>query len=285
MKSLPKLFQIPLCLALSASIGCERGPDQFRILEVIPAATAGELRLNQPLTIVFSRNVDPSSVSSDALGLRLADGRRGRGRLLVSGARVEFHPGPVRSAGLADGGYGRGGGATLKLRGFPDRDGVLSADGEPLASTIRIDLRIVEVGEPADRLFLDLDGGASPRLLNRLKPVGEEFARVRPMGKVRLIFSEPLHPASVTSRTIRMLFDNPDRDPVDIALDFRQEESRAVVDLCPVDGFLQDGTRYLLVLGGEGVRDLAGHGYDPSSLQEVRIRVDPEGEAVLGERP
>lgn len=285
MDSLPKLFQIVFCVTILGSSGCERDPDRFRLLEVIPAAASGALMLNKPLTLVFSENVDPSSVSSDALGLRLAAGRPGRGRVVVSGARVEFHPEPVKSVALDDGGYGRGGRVTLDLRGFPSRSGILSVRGEPLAGSVRIALPVVEVDGAATRLFLDLDGGASPRLLNRLKPVGEEFARVQPMGKLRLIFSEPLHPASVTAQTVRLLFDNPDRNPVKVALDFQQEEFRAVVDLRPEGGFLHDDARYLLVLGGEGVRDLAGHGYDPASLQELRIRVDPEGEAVLGERP
>ena len=275
-----------LCLLAGLLWGCGPDPGEFRVTEILPPPSAGPLLLNQTLTIVFSDTVDPSSVSRESISLRLAGGLEARGRLSVAGARVRFHPAPVSSVDLEDGGYLEGGELTLTLSGFPGRNGVLSGAGETLRSTAVFHLEVVtaSAGPPA-ALFLDPDGGAPPRLLNRLKPPGEEFARVRPGGRIRLVFSEPLLPGSVHSGTIQLLYDNPDRDPVESEILFDQGEARAVVELRPAGGFRQDGVRYLLVLSGAGVRDLVGNRYDSSSVQEARLRVDARGDEIVGGNP
>ena len=274
------------CLLIGLLSACNRDSGGFQVIEILPSPSAEPLRLNQVLTIVFSEDVDPSSVSPGAIQIRLADGQPAQGRLETAGSRVRFHPAPVQDERLTDGGYREGGGLSLTLPGFPSRSGVFSGTGDPLQATSCYRLQAVSPsGGPPSGFFVDVDGGAPPRLLNRLTRPGEGFGLVRPGGRIRLWFSEPLLPACVHSESIRLFYDNPDRDPVESQLTFEQGESDAVVELSPAGGFLQDGARYLLVLGGVGVRDLVGNGYDPTSVQEVRIRVDALGDEILGGSP
>ncbi|MBI4879740.1 MAG: Ig-like domain-containing protein [Planctomycetes bacterium] len=263
---------------------CSGGKEEFRLVEVIPAASAEPLRLNEPLTFVFSREVDPSSVTAQAVAIRRSDGQPAEGRLATGGDRVTFVPRVVGAAAPLDGGYGAAESVTAELEAFPSRLGVLSASGEPLARPHCSTHHVVPAGDPAaslSALFLDAARGVGPRLTNRLKAPGERFATVRPGGRIRLEFSEPLWPPSVNQGTIRLRYDNPDRDPVDATLELEQDERRAAVELWPRGGF-QAGTRYLLGLGEPGVLDLAGTEFDAGGACEVPIRVLEDDPAAPG---
>lgn len=276
-----------LLALLLVAPACPRVSEDLSLLEVLPDPRAGPLQLNAQLTLVFDAKVDPSSVTDAAVRLRLGDGRQARGTFSVRGNRVIFTPAAVLTPALDGGGYGGGGDLLLELPGFPSRTGVLSAAGRALAGTHRSRFRIVDptVEAPRAALFQDPRPGAGPALVNQLKVPGAEFALVRPGGVIRLRFSEPLDPASVHSRRLRLLYDNPDRDPVDTEIRLLENRMEAVVELRPTDGFRLDDTLYILVLGDPGVTDLVGSGYDPAAIQEVRIRVSASGEALLGSEP
>ncbi len=272
-----------LALLLAA---CSGGEEEFRVVEAIPPASAEPLRLNEPLTFVFSRAVDPSSVTARSLVLRRSDGVPAEGRFAVEDARVTFLPRAVGARAPLDGGYGAAASVEAELEAFPSRLGVLSTHGEPLARPHRSRHAIVPAATPPaagfPALFLDVARGIGPRLANRLKAPGDRFATVPPGGHIHLQFTEPLWPPSVNQETIRLLYDNPDRDPVDTVIELVQDQESAIVELWPRDGF-QQGTRYLLGLGEPGVLDLAGTEFDAGGVGEVPIRVLEQGAAAPGQ--
>lgn len=271
----------PAALAATAllAVACSRAADDFRLVEVIPAPGGAPLRLNEELTLVFSADVDPSSVSDASVAVLKGDGAPARGLLSVAGARVTFAPEPVRSAALDDGGFGPGGSARVSLMGFPARSAVRSARGTPLAGAYRADFRVTDPRAAGGPKFVDRDPGP-PRVLARgaLDP-GGGAASVRPGGWVQLTFSEPLLPGSVQAATIRLYYDNPDRTPVEAELFLDQSLRGARVYVRPRGGF-ERGTHYLLDCGAPGVVDLAGE--ELAEDLTLCLRAEDAGPAIAG---
>lgn len=261
----------PGLAVLLAFAACGRGAD-FELVSFDPPAAAGKLALNAPITLEFSDDVDPSSVSPASISIRIADGAAARGRFACSGRRIRFVPQGVTAPDLNDGGYGNGGWLTVELRAFPSRSGVRAADGRPLRVPARARFDVVPASA-AGGLFLDPAAGVGPRLLAVAGRPAAARVEVAAGGGLVLGFSEPLAPASVGPHALRLLYDNPDRDPVDTVVMLLHNDEQGVVEVRPRGGFDAVGTRYLLLLGDPGVTDLVGNPYDSAARQELAVEV------------
>lgn len=264
----------------SLFMGCSRNAEPLSLVEVIPTSGSDDVRLNQPLILLFSEDLDPSSVHSDSIRLVFDGGQKAEGRFLTSGAQVTFVPAPVSLPTLDDGGYGGGGLMRLTLAAFPSRVGVLSSGGKALEASTEAVWTVLHPetgGVDSARIFIDSIPGTGPRLLSELASSTSEF-HVAPGGRIKLEFSEPLSPASVVADPIGLYYDNPDRDPLVVKIDFKQGELTSVISLWPEGGF-QQGTRYLLRLSDPGVTDLAGTPFDGEGLpDEFVILVESDQE-------
>ncbi len=262
-------------------VGCSER-DDFRVVEVIPTAEAGVLRRNEPVTILFNAEIDPSSVTPRSVRVLLDDGRPAEGRLEPDGARVVFVPDAVRDASLVDGGYRDAREVSVRIAGFPSRGGVLSAGGQPLATPFDQRYRVAPLGDGDARFLAFVDVAPGPPY--RIGPDSAAFV-VGPDDALAIEFSEPLFPPSVTPETIRLSYDNPDHDPVPTVLELASEPTRARVLVRPVGGF-QLGTDYVLQLATPGVRDLVGTPFDGGGRRtefRVHVAVEPSGDP--GGRP
>ncbi len=277
---------IVLLLAADVS-GCAREPAAFAVKEVIPRPEQGALRLNDELTIVFTAPVDPSSVGPQSLRVWSADGAPIEGSFEVGDDRVTFVPRPVSAPDWSDGGWRPGQRVDVSLSAYPDRTGVMSTDGMPLDRPLRLRFSVLDPrGAPAASPppFRDVAIGAGPALVNRALLVadGGDRVRVRPDGRIRLAFSEPLDPRTVTSDTIRVRFDNPQHANVPCELTLVQSRRSAEVFVRPRDGFPTDSP-LILDLGAPGPTDLVGTPFEGTVL--LRVDGDPAAAECAGGAP
>lgn len=232
----------------AAPLGCSDPPPEFGVRAVTPEPRVG-LRLNEPLSLVFSADVDPSSVSADSVVVS-SGGARVAGRLSTQGARVTFEPSPFTRADLGDGGYPPGAEVDVRIAAFPARTGVRAADGRPLARPFHGVFATRRLGDRPgpDGPFVDASPGRGPELVDGPEWVG---------GWVRLGLSEPIWPGSLDAVAVQLRFDDPDRTAVPVEVRLGQGADRADLFLRPRDGFAP-GTGYILHVGG-GLCDLAGN--------------------------
>ncbi len=265
---------------------CIRAPVPFAVKEILPRPEQGPLRLNDEITIVFTAPIDPSSVCAQSVGFWGADAVPVEGPLEVGEDRVTFVPRPVELADWSDGGYRAGQTVDLALAAFPERTGVLSVDGAPLDAPFRARFHVVDshatspvAGAPP--AFRDVAVGAGPVLTNRsaLVAKGGDRVRVRPDGTIRLDFSEPLDPRSVTPDTIRLSFSNPGHARVPCELVLEQGRRTASVRVRPQGGFALDAP-LVLDLGAPGPTDLVGTPFEGTVL--LQVEPDASGPAVAG---
>jgi Bacterial Ig-like domain len=259
--------------------GCSRAPEPFRVIAVAPAPGSAPLRLNESITIRFSRAVDPSSVHPESIHLADATGRRARGEWRVGGDRITFRAAPPTAFDLADGGFAPGSTVRLRIAGFPGRDGVLAINGDPLVTAFAGEYVVVAVSDSGDAACVDAAPGEPARLINADALRGP--ARVAPEGVVKLLFSEPLAPRSVVPEAFELRFANESRDLVPCQVELRQDAAHCAVMVRPVAGFQPD-TRYLLAFSRErSVRDLGGLPLDDQPA--IALEVTRDGAAVLGD--
>ncbi len=266
------LLLLPL---LGGGLACADRPS-FRLVGHHPGENEGPLRRNEAITLLFDREVDPSSVGAESVRVERADGTPAAGRLEVEGRRVRFVPRPGRTGTWEDGGYGDSDRVAVVLAGFPGR-GVLSASGRiPLGEAVRRELSLAPPpdGRPSARSFRDpVPGG--PRLA-RPPAAGAGVFEVPAGAALALHFSEPLFPPIQEPVTLR--FDDRDRTRVETSTELVQGERDAVLLVRPADGF-REGTRYLLELRPEHLTDLVGSRFDGRGLpREYGVRVIPAAE-------
>ena len=239
--------------------GCGREPPTFEV-DTLQPATSSPLRLNEPLEIRFTDDVDPSSVHKRSVQVMSSRGEAVDGRLETTGRKVTFRPRPVSEPTLDDGGLRLGEEVSVVLPGFPSRSGVRSSSGRGLAETFARAFTVVDADDVTApmALFLDPDPRSGPRVLNRAVGPAEPPMPVAAGGWFVLVLSEPIWPASLDHGAIRLLFDDPDRTPVAAELRLKQDHDRAEVWMRPADGF-QPGTRYLVDVAGLKLLDLGGN--------------------------
>lgn len=253
-RTVPRSLAILNAALLLAWVACSRTVDGFRLLTILPDPAQGALALNAPITLRFDREVDPSSVTASSIELR-CDGRAASGRFEIDGSRVTFLPHPVSTQEGTDGGYVPGGELRLVIEGFPGRAGVLDRAGRPLERSVRQSWRVADVSAPT--AFLDTVPGRAPSVTNLAALGSAEPRKVKPSGFVRIAFSEPVLPSTVSAAAIDLRFDNPDRSPVAAEIQFSQGETTSEILVRPVDGFQRE-TRYLLSLAGGVLTDPSG---------------------------
>lgn len=267
-------------LALTWAACSERG-ETFRVVSLSPDPGAGPIRLNEPIVARFSAVVDPSSVGERSFAFRAADGALARGSLRVVDDTVTFLPDPPARPDFTDAGFAPGARYVLALSGFPARDGVFSAAGDPLGSPFRAEYVALEppIEASGATVFVDPRPSRPPALENgeRLRVAGDSVA---PDGAIALEFSEPLLPGSVSARAFDLRFDNPEREKVPFTVAFEQGRARAVVRLRPEGGFRPD-TAYLLLLDPPmKLLDLVGNPID--EFAPIAFRCTEGGRRELG---
>ncbi|MFT5050403.1 MAG: hypothetical protein ACI8QZ_001805 [Chlamydiales bacterium] len=144
------------CWALAA-LGCSRPavvPRTLRLERIQPESTDG-VYLNEDLIFTFSRPVDLSTVTSEALKVVDADGREAHGRWRVTGRMVRFQPSPVLAGDLSGGGYRPGTTYQVRITGFPQLDGIRAVGGAPLGSSFTWGFRTVAVSDQRGGFVFD----------------------------------------------------------------------------------------------------------------------------------
>ncbi len=181
---------------------CSRGasaPAPFAIVRTSPplGAQAEPLLLNDAITVYFSADVLPVSVTGDSVTLVDADGRGVPGTLRVGANWVSFHPVPPVTAELDDGSYRPGASYRLFVAGSPRPDAVRAADGRRLAAAAAFDVRIAAADRPPAGLPAPLRPPATDLpLLLRGADVPQQLPADEP--RLQLHFTQPLLPTSVT---------------------------------------------------------------------------------------
>lgn len=123
----------------------------LELVRVIPRGDSTAIRLNDDLRLIFSEELDPSSITSSSVKLlNKATGRDAVGRWSIDGAELTFQPrGPLR-ADLRDGGFEPGAEYVLTMGGFPDLSGPRSIHNRGLRYPIRHEFQVVARGGRSD---------------------------------------------------------------------------------------------------------------------------------------
>ena len=195
-------------LGLSLLAACARSepaPAPFTIARTSPAldGAAAPLLLNDAVTVYFSADVLPVSVTPDSVTVVDEDGRGVPGTLRVGANWVSFHPVPPVTADLQDGSYRPGATYRLLVAGSPRPDAVRSADGRWLASAAAFDLRIAGVHDRPDGLPAPLRPPPHELpLLLQTAELSQQLPADEP--RLRLHFTQPLLPASVRAQAFEI---------------------------------------------------------------------------------
>jgi hypothetical protein len=148
----PSAFALLLAAACSGAQGAEKR--SLRITDIDPESKQGVF-LNEPLTIHFTEELDPLSVSRESVVIETEQGERARGSLSVEGDRIVFRPDVPHAPDLSDGGYRPGALYQVRIAGFPSPDGIRAASGRPLAQTRRGSFTTVALDTPRRTLLFD----------------------------------------------------------------------------------------------------------------------------------
>ena len=126
-------------LLLAACSRVAPAPEPFRITRVSPQldAQSPRLLLNDSITVYFSADVLPVSVTSDSVTLLDERGLSIPGSLRVGANWVTFQPTPPVTAELNDGSFRPGGAYWLMVAGSPRPDAVRAA-AQALADGVRV---------------------------------------------------------------------------------------------------------------------------------------------------
>lgn len=188
--------------------GCDRTfdgvPASFVLEQVSPRA--GEVLLNQTLTLHFSEPVDPMSVTRTSLSIVDEEGAPARGTVRVDGSRVQFVPDPPLAADLSDGGLRHGTRYRLEARGFPHLDGLRSVEGRPMRSTYRWSFVTVPWADDPRELFFERERSAvEPLWLVGSVLLGDDWwLRMRAGELLTIQSGRPILPSSVRSEDFEL---------------------------------------------------------------------------------
>lgn len=193
------------CLAggLAACGPQEVAPRTLRLERIQPESNDG-VYLNEDLIFTFSRPVDLSSITREAIQVLAPDGRPARGRWRVDGRMVRFEPDPVLSPELDDGGYRPDTAYQVRLSGFPLLNGIRAQDGAPLESSFAWGFRTVAVTDrQGGFVFDDASPGTGDKLQLTDAPSrladgpGPSRLRIGARDSFFLVCKEPLDPSTL----------------------------------------------------------------------------------------
>lgn len=174
-------------------------PEPFRIARTSPSldADSAPLLLNDAVTIYFSADVLPVSVTGDSVTLVDEHGQSVPGSLRVGSNWVTFQPIPPVTPELTDGSYRPGATYRLLVAGSPRPDAVRAVDGRRLAAATSFPVRIADITERPPGLLAPLRPPANdmPFLL-RTAEVLQQVPADAP--RLQVHFTQPLLPGSVT---------------------------------------------------------------------------------------
>lgn len=197
-------FLLGVALGSCGGAGGESGA--LVLLSLDAGSDPERVALNQPITFLFSRDVDPASVSADTLLLREAPefAVEARGRFEVEGAVVRFHPDLPKDFERPDGGLRIGARYRVTAPAFPGGRTLAAADGDPLAEPISATFRAASDVDPP--LYVDAEPGPPAVLATSpaaALPSGEAAVPVDSI--IRIDFGEPLLPRTVGPETVSVL--------------------------------------------------------------------------------
>ncbi len=211
----PKILLLALALTLSAC-GLRHKPVQaLQVVRVGPESSQREgtmaaplpLFLNQRVTVDFSADIDPLSVTSDTVRiLRVGDGVTYKvkpARVRVGTRRITIEPVPPMAADYMDGSFQPGQLYRLEIAGFPLTNTVTSKSGQGLAGMVVHYFRAVSVAgsqSPFPSPLLPVGLGSEPFRLR-----SEALEMAAQTGRLQLHFSLPLLPPSVRPESFRVL--------------------------------------------------------------------------------
>lgn len=186
---------------------CSRGPEpgQELTLQGFRPLQGQRILLNEPLSLTFSRDVDPSTITPSSLWVEDDEGRRCSGQWRLQGSRwLRFWPRTVTGSNLLGGGYRPGRKHVVRVVGFPDVGGLRGLDGVPLDQSYRVPFEVSDPG-PQDQAFLDFSPYGCEPLMVGTHPNGLR-APVQEGEPIRMWCAEPLDPRSMHSEDFSIWF-------------------------------------------------------------------------------
>ena len=268
---------------LAACWQTEARPEPLTVDRTSPALGEGAapVLLNDSLTIYFSEDISPMSVTSDSVVLLDDDGHRVAGHLQADGNWLVFRPDPPLSPELDDGTFRPGAHYRLVVSGYPRPDAVRTRDGRWLDRPAVFDVRVAELDQaPAGLPSVLRPPPTELPFLLRSTDLPLQVAADAP--RLRLHFTQPLLPTSVRAEAfaIQLLGEPPvaltPRSVRVVTSPFDDEPGSTVeIDLGALpkrgDGRrrrLQDGDWISVeVRGDRGLTDYAGQTPLPSTAQ------------------
>ncbi|MBI3845042.1 MAG: Ig-like domain-containing protein [Planctomycetes bacterium] len=223
-KVLPVLF---VALALGCGGGGGGGDGGPFEVVAVNVADGDGLPVNQEVRVRFTSAIDAATVQDATVRVREGPDftRQVPGDVVVNGDTLTFFPKLPALADASDGGFHPGGTYRLELPGFPIALTLASRSGRPLRSTYDTTFRVSSAMPP---FFKDPSFGP-PRVVgtNPASSVPPPSTPIRAgtfnvPTTLRLLFSEPLRPSSVTSRSIALVardLAGDDAVPVDLVLE------------------------------------------------------------------
>lgn len=271
----------------------------FEVARTSPtlAAEAEPVLLNDSITVYFTDEVQPLSVTSESVQLQDERGQAVPGTLRVSSNWVTFHPASPLAPDLSDGSFHPGASYRLLVAGSPRPDAVRASDGRRLAAPRVYEVRIAGTDYRAPGLVAPLRPPASelPFVL-RPAETPQSVAADRP--RLRLHFTLPLLPSTVdvdsfvvrfapdserlrprSARVVRSRLDTYDGSTVEIDLGAVPQLANGTSI-----GTLRPGTLLSVeIAANAGLTDYAGNRPLPADVQYWSV---VEGDAItLAEWP
>lgn len=201
MELVTRLLWPALACMLAACSRPAPAPESFTIERTSPALgeRAPPLLLNDALTVYFSHEILPLSVTSDSVTMVDESGHQVPGALRVGANWVTFQPEPPLTAELDDGSFRPGATYRLLVAGSPRPDAVRAADGRRLQAGTAFVVRIADRTGAPEGLPAPLRPPATdlPLLLRPHDVPPQQLPADAP--RLRLHFSQPLLPASVVA--------------------------------------------------------------------------------------
>ena len=191
----------PLLLVLGLA-ACWQSTEQSEPLQVERTSPALDdasqpVLLNDSLTVYFSDEILPLSVTPDSVSVLDDAGHQVPGSLQVGSNWVAFRPEAPLDSDLMDGSFQPGGRYRLMIAGYPRHDSIRTRDGRWLEAATTFDVHVAEFGEQPAGLPSLLRPPATelPFVLRGL----EEQRRQLPadVPRLQLHFTQPVLPGSV----------------------------------------------------------------------------------------
>lgn len=247
---------------------CARHPeDEPLVLLEFRQNELDSVALNEELVFFFSRDLDPTSVTSDSLRVLDASGREVRGERRLRGDALSFLPELPCRPDLSDGGFRPGAEYSVVLGGFPRPDGLRALDGALLSASLRLRFR---TASPEQGTVLFLDPFAQPfplriRARSSNPPVLED-------GRLVLEAREALDPSLVPRARFELRRGTEEVVPARLELvQNRRDGSR--LEVVPLaagpDRRLEPGTYYFTLR--DDLRTLGQRTLEPAWRREVPL--------------